>query len=140
MNKEVSLYACLLVLSLSLMGCSSQTTTVVPTTKFTAAKPVTESVAKKWQEVIEFKGSSIKTTQKFKVDSNNWRIKWSTTPGTMGNMNFQIYVTDASGTNVNDAANIVGKGNNESYISTAGEYSLTINTAQNYDIVIEQNK
>ncbi|MBX4271863.1 hypothetical protein [Clostridium estertheticum] len=101
-----------------------------------AAKPV----VKTWHKVIEFKGSSIKTTQKFNIDSNNWRIKWSTTPGSMGKMNFQIYVNDAKGDNIGVAANIIGKGSDESYMTDTGEHSLTINTAQNYTITIEQEK
>lgn len=95
---------------------------------------------KTWQQVITFKGSSIKTTQKFTIDSNNWRIKWSTTPGKLGDMNFQIYINDANGAPVGVAANIIGKGNDESYMTDIGEFSLTINTAQNYNIVIEQEK
>jgi hypothetical protein len=118
------------------------TTTGTNTTETTKAvvTPTPKPVAKTWQKVIEFKGSSIKTTQKFNIVSNNWRIKWSTTPTSIGNMNFQIYVNDASGANVGVAANIIGKGSDESYMTDIGEHSLTINTAQNYDIIIEQEK
>src|SRR5659263_142508 len=109
--------------------------TNIPTT---APKAAPTTAPKTWQQVITFEGSSIKTTQKFTIDSDNWRIKWSTTPGKLGDMNFQIYINDASGSPVGVAANIIGKGNDESYMTDTGEFSLMINTAQNYSIVVEQ--
>lgn len=110
-------------------------TTVTPVVE-TTAKPV----EKTWQKVTEFKGASIKKTQKFTVTSDEWRIKWSTTPGQYGDMNFQIYVNDSEGNMTDVVANIIGKGSDESYMDNAGVYSLEINTAQNYVITIEQNK
>lgn len=97
-------------------------------------------VAKTWQQVIEFTGSSMKTTQKFSIGSNEWRIRWTTTPGANGDGNFVIYVYAGNGDMVDVAANIIGKGADTSYVYAGGEYYLTILSDQNYDIVIEQNK
>lgn len=91
-----------------------------------------------WKEVITFEGNSIKDTETFKVSSNEWRINWSTSPGDMGEMNFQIYAHKASGDLAGVAANIVGEGSDTSYMRGSGEYYLTINTAQPYTIVIEE--
>jgi len=100
--------------------------------------------AKEWKEIAKFEGNSIKTTEKFIIDSDEWRIKWSTTPGEYGDMNFQIYVYNSDGSlNTSSGgivANIIGKGSDTSYIHESGEYYLTINTAQNYTITIEELK
>ncbi len=40
-----------------------------------------KSVVKIWQQVIEFGGSSIKTTQKSTIDSDEWMLTWTTTLG-----------------------------------------------------------
>jgi hypothetical protein len=140
----------LIVLAILVFTSACSTTDTAPTTWLaplitTAPAPtmkadVPTTVAKTWQQVITFEGSSIKTTQKFTIDSNNWRIKWSTTPGKLGDMNFQIYINDANGAPAGVAANIIGKGNDESYMTVTGEFSLTINTAQNYSIIVEQEK
>ena len=132
------------VLGLSMVGCGTKqivTPTPTPTTT-TIETPIAETVkAKEWQTVKIFKGSSIKTTQKFTVTSDEWRIVWSTTPvESIGDMNFQIYVNDSNGDNISVAANIIGKGNDESYMTGSGEYSLMLNSAQNYVVKVEENK
>lgn len=93
-----------------------------------------------WKEVIKFEGNSIKDTQTFKVSSNEWRISWDTKPGDMGDMNFQIYVYDKSGTPAGSyvIANVVGEGSDTSYMRGSGEYYFTINTAQPYTIIVEE--
>ncbi len=109
-------------------------------TKSTTVKATEATVEKTWQEVITFKGNSIKDTQKFDIESDEWRIKWSTAPGELGDMNFQIFLYDGKGNLEGVLANIVGKGSDESYGHQAGTYYFTINTAQNYEIVVEQYK
>lgn len=91
-----------------------------------------------WQEVITFEGSSIKDTETFKISSGEWRINWSTKPGDMGDMNFQIYVYKANGDLESVAANIIGAGSDTSYMRGSGEYYFTINTSQPYTIVVEE--
>jgi hypothetical protein len=95
-----------------------------------------------WQEVITFEGSSIKNTQTFHVDSDNWRISWSTWPGDYGNMNFQImtYNGDGSMKEPGVAANVIGKGSDTSYMRGSGDYYLTINTGQPYKVVVEEQE
>lgn len=99
--------------------------------------PVTPAT---WQTVTTFEGNSIKDTETFHVSSNEWRINWSTEPGQLGDMNFQIYVYKDSEIPVSVAANVIGKGNDISYVRGSGDYYLKINTAQPYKIIIEEKK
>ncbi len=101
-------------------------------------EPVNAEKAPEWKEVIRFEGESIKDTETFKVSSNEWRINWSTKPGDMGEMNFQIYVYNADGDLESVAANIIGEGSDMSYIRGSGDYYLTINTAQPYTVIVEE--
>jgi len=132
--KNNKLLLCVLVISLGFVGCSSPTVDGGGTTA-TVTKPV---AVQTWQKVITFTGSSIKNTQQFAISSNQWKIVWSTTPtATIGKANFIISV---KGPNESVVGNIIGKGNDVSYIPGAGNYSLSIYTAQNYNIVVEQLK
>lgn len=103
------------------------------------AKP-TAPKAKNWQKVIAFSGSSIEKTQKFTINSNEWRIKWSTLPSKYGDTNFVVSVYDENGDIVNVVVTSVGKGADESYIIGTGTYSLEIDTVQKYNIIIEENE
>jgi hypothetical protein len=93
-----------------------------------------------WEKVIEFTGSSIKDTETFKITSNEWRIDWETSPGQYGDMNFQIYLYKEGSQLPDVSANIIGAGKDVSYKRGSGSYYLTINTAQNYKIIIEEKK
>jgi len=64
-----------------------------------------KSVVKIWQQVIEFGGSSIKTTQKFTIDSDKWMLTWAITLGDYEG-NFVIYVYSGNGDIVNVVANL----------------------------------
>jgi len=66
-----------------------------------------KSVVKIWQQVIEFGGSSIKTTQKSTIDSDEWMLTWTTTLGDYEG-NFVIYVYSGNGDIVNVVANLEG--------------------------------
>jgi len=136
------------ILVIFIIGCFSSamrgnketiTPSIVADSATNGNKGTTVAKLKTWQKVTEFKGNSIKNTQKFTV-GNDWKIVWSTTPTSIGNMNFVIAVNDENGSPVSIAANIIGKGSDESYMTTAGTFSLGINTAQNYDIIIEEKK
>jgi len=104
---------------------------------FTIAPPVAPA-AKSWQQVTEFTGDSTKTTQPFTIESGEWRITWTATPGTYGDGNFVIYLYSADGNMVSVAANVIGEGGDTSYVYTSGTYYLSIIAVENYDIVIEQ--
>jgi hypothetical protein len=110
-----------------------------PTTS--APAPVAQETPQpSWHEVITFQGSSIKNTQTFHIQSDNWRINWSTWPGDYGNMNFAImvYNSDGSPAGIGVAANVIGQGSDISYMRGSGDYYLAIDTAQPYKIVIEE--
>src|SRR5450759_5292310 len=64
-----------------------------------------KSVVKIWQQVIEFAGSSIKTTQKSTIDSDEWMLTWTTTLRDYEG-NFVIYVYSGNGDIVNVVANL----------------------------------
>ena len=93
-----------------------------------------------WKEVIIFEGESIKDTETFHIEGKEWRIVWSTEPGDLGDMNFQIYAYDSDQNMKSVAANVVGKANDTSTIRGDGDYYLSINTAQPYKIIIEEYK
>ena len=58
----------------------------------------------------------------------------------MGDMNFAIMVYSSDDSNNSVAANVIGKGSDTCYQSGAGEYYFTINTAQQYNITVEELK
>ena len=131
--------------SIAVSRMSQVTNTAVTTnTNVTDTTPVVETtpeVAKTWQTVQTFTGSSIKTTEDFTIDSDEWKVVWSTTPGQYGDMNFIVGVDDITGSMVSSVANVIGAGNDESYVKEgAGTYCLDINTAQNYTITVQELK
>lgn len=95
---------------------------------------------KTWQKVTQFSGNSMTSTQRFTINSNEWRIKWDTSPGKNGNDNFVLQLRTADGFSVYPSliANIIGAGSSESYIYQAGTFYFEIDTSQNYTIGIEE--
>ncbi|GEM_PF-6708311 len=95
-----------------------------------------------WQTVQTFTGSNITRTAPFTIDAGvtQWRITWSTTPGSMGDMNFIADLDDTSGNMVDSIANCVGAGNSVINETAPGDYTLDINTSQQYTITIEELK
>ncbi|KKG10463.1 hypothetical protein [Methanosarcina sp. 2.H.A.1B.4] len=87
--------------------------------------------------IATWSGSSIKDTETFHVDSNEWKISWNTEPGQYGAMNFQIYVYGSDGTLKGVAANVIGSNSDSTIMRGSGDYYLSINTAQPYEITIE---
>lgn len=117
---------------------SSNSTATADATKPTAStQPAKE---KTWVDVTKFEGNGIKNTEKFNIDSDEWRIVWSTQPGDSGKQNFQIYVNDKDGELSDVAANIIGQGNDTSYMNKSGQYSLKIVSGQPYTITIQEKK
>jgi len=125
------------------------TPTATPTAKATVkatakatSKPTAKATTatKTWKTVTTFKGSSTKTTAKFTVTSNEWRIRWTTAP-VSADMSFSVVLFDKDGEIITVVANVIGKGSDESYVYQSGVYYLQIITgAQNYDITVEQKQ
>jgi hypothetical protein len=90
-----------------------------------------------WHEVQTIKGQAIKQTETFTIKGDEWRISWDTKPGKHGDMNFQIYVYNASGGLENVAANVIGKDNESTIMRGSGSYYLQINSGQPYTIKVE---
>lgn len=114
---------------------SKPTATPAPPT-VTPIPPIA-TLAPIWREVVRWEGKSIKNTETFHIPANEWRISWDTKPGEYGDMNFQIFIYTASGDLKGVAANVIGADKDSTIMRGAGDYYLTINTAQPYVIVIE---
>ncbi len=108
--------------------------TTMPTGTKTAIPIVT------WKEVARWEGQAIKNTETFSISSREWRISWDTKPGEYGDMNFQIYIYKADGNLVSVAANVIGANKDSSIMRGAGDYYLSINTAQPYTIIVEEKQ
>jgi len=52
-------------------------------------------------------------------------------------MNFQIYIYNSDGSLKSVAANVIGESSDYSIIRGSGDYYLSINTAQPYEIKVE---
>ena len=75
------------------------------------------------------------------VNEQEWKISWSTRPGDYGEMNFQILVYNADGTPYLQnfvVANVIGADTDSSVMRGSGRYYLTINSAQPYEITVEE--
>ncbi len=90
-----------------------------------------------WYEVARWQGKSIKSTETFHIPSEEWRISWKTEPGEYGDMNFQIYVYESSGSLPEIVANVIGQDIDSSIMRGSGDYYLKINSAQFYEILVE---
>ncbi len=99
--------------------------------------PETGNSVESWHYIDSFEGNGIKNTETFTIPSNEWRISWDTRSGEYGDMNFQIFVYSEDGDLVGVAANVIGEDEDSSIMRGAGDYYLTINTAQPYEITIE---
>ncbi len=81
---------------------------------------------------------AIKNTETFRITSKQWRISWETRPGDLGDFNFQIMTYRDDGELVGLAANVIGADTDSTIMRGAGDYYLSINTAQPYTIKVEQ--
>ena len=89
----------------------------------------------------QWSGKSIKSTETFNVTTQEWKISWDTRPGDYGAMNFQILVYNADGTPYLQnfvVANVIGADTDSSVMRGSGRYYLTINSAQHYEITVEE--
>jgi hypothetical protein len=103
--------------------------------------------ASSWEPVAFWRGSGIKNTDAFTVQSP-WRIGWRTWPSeTMMGMdgNFIIQVYDLANTSgpmaglpVEVAANVIGRSEDYSTYYTSGTLRLEINASQEYELTVYQ--
>lgn len=92
----------------------------------------------KWNEVVEFKGNALKTTNKFTISSNQWRIKWYASKGEYDFFTFDIYLYHSDGSIKDVVANATKPGADENYLYEPGEYYLQINSAGDYTVTVEE--
>lgn len=88
-----------------------------------------------WSVLRHFSGHGIKDTQSFRVDAQEWKIRWKTADDSDPDSNFHVYVYGNDRIQV--ASNARGIDSGESFIHEAGSYYLSINTRSGYDIWIE---
>jgi len=104
-------------------------TTPIPTMTVTPTPPATQlTLFKEWS------GTGIKTTEPFTIDSQPWKIEWSSDPVIMGGQSvgmLQIMVYDSANPNfpITLAANTSEKASDTSYIYRRGAFYLTVNAA-----------
>lgn len=101
------------------------------------AKPTPARSTGTWRSVASWRGDGIKNTETFSIPGNEWRIKWRTWPGEYGDMNFQIMIYDNAENLEGIAANVIGRGEDVSYHRGRGDYYLTINSGQNFEVEVE---
>ena len=114
------------------------TATRIPPTPTPTRPPPTPTVAKP-VTIAQWSGSTIKNTETFNVPTQQWKIAWDTRPGEYGDMNFQIYVYNRDGSphlSSYIVANVIGANNDSTIMRGSGDFYLTINTAQPYDITV----
>lgn len=127
----------LLILIFIFIALETSITLAAPK-KATPKKPIVKTSP--WKQVVQFKGNTIKNTQRFNISSNEWRVTWSTKPGAYGDMNFMVFLCDSKGDMTDGIANVIGKASDTSYFYKKGTYSFNINTAQTYVITVEEKK
>lgn len=87
-----------------------------------------------WRTVSSWQGKSTKNTETFRILASEWRVCWKT----QGDGILQIYIHD-SDKNLKDlAANVQGNDEDCSIMRGAGNYYLSINTTQVYNIIVEE--
>jgi len=111
--------------------------TPIPPTPTPVRPTATVTPLPTWHEIARWEGKSIKNTETFHSPSQEWRISWDTKPGDYGAMNFQIFVYSDAGDLIDVAANVIGEDKDSTIIRGAGDYYLTINTAQPYVVIVE---
>ena len=90
-----------------------------------------------WQEIIEWTGDGIRSTNVFRVRFDQWRLTWVTQPGRLGDERFQIQLYNLNGTLNTIAVDGVNLEPGSINLSGAGDYYLVIIAAQPYTITAE---
>ena len=87
-----------------------------------------------WEPVAAWSGQATKSTDTFHISSGQWRISWTTS----GAESFEIFVYNSAGGLRGQAANVIGTDSDSAVIRGDGDYYLVINTAQPYQIAVEE--
>jgi hypothetical protein len=95
----------------------------------------------RWQSVLSLKDRKTQNTQVFKIASNDWKVRWKTRPGVKGVDEFIVILYDKANPSGSEiVANVTGEDEDFVNMEGRGTYYLSINTTQNYEIVIEEQK
>jgi len=138
--KKPLLWLSIAIAALGAFGCmpKSAPSTVPLIQQLTTLPAVSVTpVPAQWKMVQTFEGESYKNTPNFDLSSNEWRISWQATPGKMGEGLFSFEVFRADGSMLDLVANIVGSGEDVSYMKEAGSFYLKIMASEKYKITIE---
>ena len=98
-----------------------------------------EGTAAEWRPVVSWEGTGLKSTQRFTIIVNTWRIVWETEVSEkLGAGLFQIMVYDGQGTLRSVAATTTKTDQGETILSGPGTFTLAINTLQKWKVKIEE--
>lgn len=100
-------------------------------------------VQPKWKEVLRVRNKKNHKTKQFKISGSEWKIKWRTKPGkaAAGDEEFIIILYDKNNQDVSEIiANVSGEDEDFAFLEGKGEYFLSINTDQPYEVVVEEIK
>jgi hypothetical protein len=95
--------------------------------------PVVPQPAASWHTVATFSDQTQKNTSPFTIQGSQWRITWQET----GDGYFGANAQSPDGSNYCSIANLVGTGSDSTYCYTAGTYYISVNTANNWSMTVE---
>ena len=104
--------------------------------------PVQPAREKKWIMIKTWRGEGIKSTEKFEIVADEWRINWKSYGEAFKDAGImQIFVNDDNGNMMALAANVQGPSEDMSYIHNAGRFYLDINSANiKWIVTVEEYK
>ena len=92
-----------------------------------------------WKEVISWKGKGIKNTETFTIKAKEWKVCWTTKAVEFGGI-FQIMIYKGDSKLPDIAANVQGADEDCSFMRGTGDYYLTINSTQPWNITVKEKR
>lgn len=102
----------------------------VPTSTVSLENP------KQWHEIATIKGQGIKQTEIYNIPYSEWKIEWKVVPDKRWSNHLSIIVHEANGKTSSIASSTGEETSGSTFLHTAGDYYLKINTSRQYEIVI----
>ncbi len=96
------------------------------------------AIKPKWKQVILIKGKGPKESEIFRIRGKEWKIAWKTQSDETSDEFILILYDKNNPENTEVIANTTGDSEDFVYLEGKGEYYLSINTKQSYEITIEE--